>query len=189
VKTAGERISVADAIGQIPEILDSYSWPYKGVPGQLPCPIHRRDGEMERRYSAKIYEDNYIYCYTCGRQYGPVDILVSLARTTREKAAEEILRRWPPTQEQITAALVDYTTPKHREVPVEAMQSARAALLNYRHRVPLPIYREWALRLEKLKVAITKATEPEQLKITAVFKRQLKDSLSNTIKELENGRE
>jgi len=173
-----EAVVVADATGLMIQILDEFNWPYKGVPGQLPCPIHKAG--TEKSYSARIYDDNRIFCYTCGTQFPPSEIYAALAGMSREAAAEEILYKWPPTKEEQTKALKEYTTPRKKPIPVALLDNARNHLLKYRHKVPLLSYRDWAIRLVQLESVLSEASKEEQPRKLSAFKQTLTRELEAT---------
>lgn len=49
----------------------------------------------DERKSAKLYEDNRIYCFTCKRMYGAYDVLIKVGLTSRQ-IEREVLRLGKP---------------------------------------------------------------------------------------------
>lgn len=63
IRHANELVSVYEFIEEVPS---------RGRPEQIHCPVHE-----DRRKSARVYpESNSVFCWTCGRPYDPVSILV-----------------------------------------------------------------------------------------------------------------
>lgn len=170
-----QAIAVADQTVQMTDVLDNFGHPYKGVPGQCPCPVHK--GGQETRFSAKLFEDNFIFCYTCGTQYKPTQVFASLDGVSREEAAIAMLEKWPPDPEVAKQAMKNITLPKQKPIPQAFLDNARTHLLKYKMRVPLSKYRKWAVAFETLGDQLREVSDFEKrLKLDA-FKRELHKDL------------
>jgi hypothetical protein len=162
-------------------ILDHFNHPYKGVPGQCPCPVHK--GGKETKFSAKLFEDG-LYCYTCSTQYRPSQIFEALSgATSRADAAHEMLRIWPVSKVEADKVLKDYTTPKKVTVSQAYYDNARQALLVYKLKVPLDKYMKWSIALEKLPEVLVEATDLERKLKLESFKGGLARELGSYLRK------
>lgn len=173
-----ELIAVVDKIVQITDVLDLFGHPYKGVPGQLQCPCHALG--QEKRFSARLYEDNYIYCFCCGQQYSSSQIYAALGQKSRETAAKEMLEKWPPTDQKLVSQIVhNLTAPRKKTVPQAFLDNALQTLLKFKHKVPLDNYREWCIRLNHLEEVLIDSSDEERLLKLNSFKQILTKELTN----------
>jgi hypothetical protein len=178
--TPNQLIHLIDHTVQVTQVLDINNYSYGDLPAQIPCPVHK--GGNEIKYSARVYSDG-LYCFRCGVQYKATEIHAAIRHLDREDAARELLARFPPTDEQKTAALKEYYAPKVKPLPQALIDRAEATLRNFRHRVPLEPYRVWAARLDGLG-PILRDTEPElQLIKLTTFRNQMIRELTHAHRE------
>jgi len=176
--TPDQRVFAADRLVQMTAVLDLAGIPYNGVPAQVSCPIHKAGGETRR--SARLYPDNFIYCFTCSRQYRPTEIHAALAELSRESAAEVLLAKFPPTEQQLQGILKDYYTPRKPTKPKVLLERATQALKQYRHKVPLKVYRSWAVRLLHLQTVLMETTLELQEGKLHFYLQSMKQDFDNT---------
>lgn len=75
-----------DAANELVSIFDLIDIPTATKPTQILCPVHD-----DTRKSARVYPDsNSVYCWTCGRSYDPVAILVETEGLSTLAAIEYI---------------------------------------------------------------------------------------------------
>lgn len=142
-----QEIAVADAFPPMEEILNYLHIPYQSIPGQISCPVHKLGGET--RKSARLYEDG-LYCFTCLRQYRPTEIWASVRVVERFEAAREINRIWVADPETVERVIKDLNVPRKASLDQSLVSFVEGCLREYKHRVPLGLYRAWALRIDSL---------------------------------------
>lgn len=169
-----EMIVVADNTVPLVEVLGRLGIEYWQIPGTMRCPIHK--GGTETKPSARIYEDNRIYCHTCNTQYGPVDVWASRKGVSKSDAAKALLEQWVPSEEKIKEALEGFSVTQKVDGSFTFFRDAERALLEYRHRVALPKWRVWTRKLDDLREAL--AGDPDgMLRVVTSFKHLLRKDL------------
>jgi hypothetical protein len=167
-----EAVHVANALVPLPAVLDALDIFYPAIPGQIACPFHKAG--QEESPSARVFADNSLYCFTCARQYGPVDVWAVTRGCDAEVAAAVLLERWPPPEGDVRAALREWTRPRRIQVDEALARWLDDQLLGWRHRVPLTIYREWARRLEETAPVIARLPREEQPRATEHLCNQMR---------------
>lgn len=144
-----EMIVVADGTVPLVQVLDFLRVDYQNIPGAIRCPIHKGGGETKP--SARIYEDNRIFCHTCNTQYGPVDVWSSRRGISKAESAKQLLERWVPSEEKKTEILSEFTAPEKTDNTFAFYREAERSLMDYRHRVPLEKWRVWTRKLDEFR--------------------------------------
>lgn len=178
--TPEQLIYLADQVASMTEVLDRFGWTYNSVPGQIPCPVHK--GGHENSKSARVFPDHRIYCYTCGKQYAPTEILSVLAVISRESAAQQLLEKYPVNDETAKKLLQDFHRPRKRSAEQGLIDFLESSLRDYRHRVPLQFYRSWAKQIDALPELFTGLKVDEQKARTLAFKQQMQQELKDLVR-------
>lgn len=178
--TPEQIIYIADRTVRMPDVLDLNGIYYQGVPSQISCPVHKSGQEIRR--SARIYEDNFIWCFTCAKQFTPTEIHAAVKGITRAAAAAQLLEKYPSSEINIGNLLKEYYSPRRKPVPVALLNRANQSLLEFRHRVPLAPYRLWASRLEQLKAILTETELELQPGKYQAFVNQMRNELGSLVR-------
>lgn len=166
---------VVDRAFTMSEVFDLNGVSYRGVPCQVACPIHKVG--RETRLSARLYSDG-LWCFTCSRQYRPSEIHAAFRGIDREKAVQELYTKKIISVSFTNEILKEYYTPRKKPVPVALINRANTVLLQYRHKVPLVIYREWAKRLLQLKQIMAETPEDYQAGKLHAFLQQMESEFT-----------
>jgi hypothetical protein len=146
--TPSEKIYLADSNTPMTELLSYLGIPYRGVPSQLKCPIHKFG--QETKPSARVYQENRnVWCYTCARQYKATEVYSTQKEVTRVEAAERILSKWPVSEVEAVALLKNYTAPKKKEPDKAMVELIEKRVLVYKRKVPLENYRSWLQKISE----------------------------------------
>lgn len=175
-----QMIYLADQVASMTEVLDQFGWSYHSIPGQIPCPVHK--GGQENSKSARVFPDHRIYCYTCGKQYTPTEILSVLGSISRELAAQQLLEKHPVNPEQAKSLLQDFHRPKKRSAEQGLIDFLESSLRDYRHRVPLQPYRSWAKQVDALPELFCGLSKDEQRARTLAFRQQMQQELNSLVR-------
>lgn len=173
--TSDQAIYIVDHKIQMTQVLDYNHYSYRGVPCQIPCPVHKKGQEI--KLSARLYTDNFIYCFTCGKQYTPSDIHAALRGLDKGEAAKELLTLFPITEEETKELIKGFYAPKRKTAPQALMDKARSYFIEYRHKVPLSKYKEWAIKLNALENVLATADTSDQVKKLHAFRAQMTKEL------------
>ena len=169
-----EMIVVADNTVPLVEVLKELGVEYWQVPGAMRCPIHK--GGTETKPSARIHDDNRIYCHTCNTQYGPVAVWSSRKGVSKSIAAAALLERWVPSEEKIKEASEGFSVERREDGSFTFFRDAERSLMEFRHRVPLSKWRVWTRKLDELRPALT--GDPDgMLRVVTSFKHSLRKHL------------
>ena len=172
---------IADYNTPVGDLLRELGFLYREPPCQIKCPVHKL-GE-ETRPSAKYFGDQFVFCYSCGRQYTATEILAAQRGIEREEAAEKLLEKWPATEDIRRKAFSEFYQKKKTPVSKAILDSAEESLLAYRHKVSLELYREWVKRFLQLGDVLEGLEEEDQLLKLKSFKTQLVKEMDYAIAE------
>lgn len=180
---SAQDIFLANRAVLLTDVLDELGIEIRGVPSQLACPVHKGGGET--RPSAHIYPDNSIYCFTCSRQYGPVEVYAAGRGLDESSAAQRLLEKWPVSEETRTAVLKEFTLPSRPEVSEAILDYLDMCLIRYRGRVSLQSYRDWAKKIDQAYHYLRDRDRKTQNRKVEFFRNQMWRSLNS---ELNNER-
>ena len=187
-----QRILIADESVSITDLLDHLGIEYRSIPCSIPCPVHIsvHTGGTEMHPSARVYEDNRrLWCYTCGKQFAPTEIYAAVRGVLRSVAAREISQEWSIPSDQAQAIIKESRTPKKTNVSKALLSSAENTLIQYRHRVPLGVYRVWAARVDELAEVLSPQKIDDQKRALNAFKIQLSREMERALKGDQDGQE
>jgi hypothetical protein len=173
--TPEQVIYLADKTVAMTSVLDLNNFSYRGVPSQIPCPIHKSG--QEKRLSARIYPDNFVWCFTCARQFTPTEIHSAFRSISRSAAAAELLSKFPVPSERQSYLLRQYRTPPKVSLPTALLNRLRESLLQFKHQVPLEPYLIWVRRIFDLKLALQETSSDHHALKVQVFRHQMEQEL------------
>ena len=161
-------IAVADATVSMSAVLEMHGFHLRGLPCQIPCPVHKRG--QEQKPSARLYaDDRTVWCYTCLRQYGVTDVHAAQRGIKKAEAARDLLDKWPTTPEKIREISKLVTLPKKKTLAENVRAILEDALIQRRGKVPFERYRELAKRTDQICEALPNLPEDEQVPAVQAF--------------------
>lgn len=177
--TSYEAVIAADALVPLDRMLLDLGFSHDGFGEPLRCPIHK--GGKETKPSAVLHPDNSVFCFKCGKQYGPTAIMAEAEGMSRAEAARQLLRTYPPEKEALEQVLRDVTTPAPKQDDFLPPAVVESTLLRYRGLVPLELYQMCARRIDAFTETLKSLDQKYHADTTSRFLRQLSE-------ELEDGR-
>lgn len=173
------RIHVADRGVPLLAVLDEVGVSHRGAFSQILCPIHKFG--MESSPSAHVYDDNYVYCFMCGKQYGPVAIYAAVRGCDLATAADRLLEKWPVDPVTFESLAREYYVPKKPALDEALLIYFESHLLRYKLRVPLEAYRVWTQHFLALPKLLDGVSEEHQKRFIENVRNQMRNDLEPLI--------
>lgn len=177
-----ERVILADETVKISQLLERLGFSlHRSPPCQVRCPVHKMG--QETRPSARVYDDDsFVWCYSCWRQYRGTEIVAETKGCSRVEAADWILGEWPVDSGRADALLRDREIKKKAYILEDSYDKIlEDGLIRFRRRVSLEDYRQWAIKVTRIKETLPRLPEIEREIALCRFLREMENQLRKVL--------